>query len=637
MYDFIYNNQDIINEIFKKENENYKIIKAVGDLFDKPQNQKFSDIKIEILNYIQKQLELRKFLGKLYNMINIKQININENQLIYNIGINKNQENFLLVISVYQKNLDIIKLLINLIPKSEMINGNSNDFFSPLNIALALRHTEIVKELLKHKNINVNKTEPICHMSVLHNAVRLGETEIVKELLKNPEINVNITAINDITPLHLAVILDKNEIVTELLKHPKINVNAIVKKDYTIPFLKEVFDKLNHSDIDINLKEKIKLTPLFFAEFFGKTQIAEELLKHPKINTDSSLKKIIPNLLEAEMEKHFNSEEFEKEFEKILKNKIKLCNELLEKVQDEQQKNKIIKSLEETKNALKELKEPKRNEKLDKEKQETEENKKISEEIIKKLEEDINSKEFEEKIKKIFISDLNKYFKENNELKEFPKIMQNYRNLTKEKQNELVKELVEIKLWDFIIINRNLGEIADNSEQTILKHVRELNPKLDFLKKIKITNINITTALITSNDENCPGGVIVTFTLAKKASKPSKTQKTITKDESDFGGFKRGFLNSSSKSNSNINTNAGGSQSQGSSSKRVSVGEQAGTSGTQNQNTKTTNQNNLYDVPADNSCLFWSVATSYLLPARNNNEEFRNRFIQLLNYTCKCK
>ncbi|WP_215826810.1 hypothetical protein [Spiroplasma endosymbiont of 'Nebria riversi'] len=207
--------------------------------------------------------------------------------------------------------------------------------------------------------------------------------------------------------------------------------------------------------------------------------------------------------------------------------------------------------------------------------------------------------------------------------------MQNYRNLTKEKQNELVKELVEIKLWDFIIINRNLGEIADNSEQTILKHVRELNPKLDFLKKIKVTNINITTALITSNDGNCPSGVIVAFTLAKKASKPSKTQKTITKDDSDFGGLKRGFLNSSPKSNSNINTNAGGSQSQGSSSKRVSVGEQAGTSGAQNQNTKTTNQNNLYDVPADNSCLFWSVVTSYLLPARNNNEEFRNQFIQL--------
>ncbi|WP_215825920.1 ribosome-inactivating family protein [Spiroplasma endosymbiont of 'Nebria riversi'] len=36
-----------------------------------------------------------------------------------------------------------------------------------------------------------------------------------------------------------------------------------------------------------------------------------------------------------------------------------------------------------------------------------------------------------------------------------------------------------------------------------------------------------------------------------------------------------------------------------------------------------------YDVPADNSCLFWSVSTSYLLPVRNNNEEFRNRFIQL--------
>ncbi|WP_338967943.1 OTU domain-containing protein [Spiroplasma endosymbiont of Lonchoptera lutea] len=170
-----------------------------------------------------------------------------------------------------------------------------------------------------------------------------------------------------------------------------------------------------------------------------------------------------------------------------------------------------------------------------------------------------------------------------------------------------------------------LGEISDNQEQTILNRVKELNPRLD-INKIKITDINITTALITWNDENWPGGKIVIFTIAKKSGKTTGPQK---KDESGFGGFKPGFLNSSSKSNSNINTNSGGSQSQGSSSKRVSFGEQAGTSGTQNQNTKTTNQNNLYDVPADNSCLFWSVSTSYLLPVRNNNEEFRNRFIQL--------
>ncbi|WP_375315486.1 hypothetical protein [Spiroplasma endosymbiont of Tipula paludosa] len=61
----------------------------------------------------------------------------------------------------------------------------------------------------------------------------------------------------------------------------------------------------------------------------------------------------------------------------------------------------------------------------------------------------------------------------------------------------------------------------------------------------------------------------------------------------------------------------------------MSVGDQAGTSGTQNQNTRGTNHNNQYDVPADNSCLFWSVATAYLLPVRNNYEEFRTRFIQL--------
>ncbi|MFU0252109.1 hypothetical protein [Spiroplasma sp. Moj] len=44
---------------------------------------------------------------------------------------------------------------------------------------------------------------------------------------------------------------------------------------------------------------------------------------------------------------------------------------------------------------------------------------------------------------------------------------------------------------------------------------------------------------------------------------------------------------------------------------------------------KSNNENQRYDVRADGSCLFWSVATVYLLPSRNNNEEFRTRFIQL--------
>ncbi|WP_425377963.1 OTU domain-containing protein [Spiroplasma endosymbiont of Polydrusus pterygomalis] len=39
----------------------------------------------------------------------------------------------------------------------------------------------------------------------------------------------------------------------------------------------------------------------------------------------------------------------------------------------------------------------------------------------------------------------------------------------------------------------------------------------------------------------------------------------------------------------------------------------------------------MYDVPADGSCLFWSVATAYLLPVIDNDEEFRARFIQLFN------
>ncbi|PWF94170.1 OTU-like cysteine protease [Spiroplasma poulsonii] len=42
-----------------------------------------------------------------------------------------------------------------------------------------------------------------------------------------------------------------------------------------------------------------------------------------------------------------------------------------------------------------------------------------------------------------------------------------------------------------------------------------------------------------------------------------------------------------------------------------------------------TENNNIYYVVEDGSCLFWSVATPYLLQVRNNIEEFKKRFIKL--------
>ncbi len=39
--------------------------------------------------------------------------------------------------------------------------------------------------------------------------------------------------------------------------------------------------------------------------------------------------------------------------------------------------------------------------------------------------------------------------------------------------------------------------------------------------------------------------------------------------------------------------------------------------------------NQRYNVPSDSSCLFYSVAKTYLFPARNNNEKFKSRFIKL--------
>lgn len=193
-----------------------------------------------------------------------------------------------------------------------------------------------------------------------------------------------------------------------------------------------------------------------------------------------------------------------------------------------------------------------------------------------------------------------------------------YKNLkdviVKKRIEDRIREILKITLSD-MITKTDLGEISDNNSQTILNRVINLNPFLynyNIQIKTQENSITKTSAIIFTNNEYFPGNVVVNFIIFEKSN---DKQKINTKND-----------------NSNI-----------------SIGNKPGTSGIQNikneipykktggqkiklnniniQNIK--NENNNYDVRSDGGCLFWAVASAYLLPVRNNNQEFKNRFINL--------
>lgn len=113
---------------------------------------------------------------------------------------------------------------------------------------LSLLFLAIVKLLLNHPNIDVNKsfepnTSRTTYRTALHIAIETGYTEVVKLLLEKPDIDVNSIANFDeesfnfeywrkgkqfdsyYTPLQEAVELEDIEVIKLLLAHPRIDVN----------------------------------------------------------------------------------------------------------------------------------------------------------------------------------------------------------------------------------------------------------------------------------------------------------------------------------------------------------------------------------------------------------------------------
>lgn len=174
------------------------------------------------------------------------------------------------------------------------------------------------------KDINVNPVDGVINnhgnntttpsTAALFQACQGGHVQIVRELLKDKTLDVNRTDSNGVTPLMVACLLGHLEVVNELLSsclwskaaaadvddddtHGMVDVNIQDKRDgYTaliVASIKAHWDVvrvlLKHPNIDANLRCHDGYTALIMASKNGHVGVVRVLLQHPKkVNVNES-------------------------------------------------------------------------------------------------------------------------------------------------------------------------------------------------------------------------------------------------------------------------------------------------------------------------------------------------------------
>ena len=123
---------------------------------------------------------------------------------------------------------------------------------NPLAYAIMNGDFEDACNLINNKDLDVNVNRQGC----LYFACHEDQFDIVRELLKHSNINVNFPHICKGTPLVYAVNENSIGSVRELLKHP---------------------------NIDVNTEEPFGRTPLYMASCKGRDRVVRELLRNDNI------------------------------------------------------------------------------------------------------------------------------------------------------------------------------------------------------------------------------------------------------------------------------------------------------------------------------------------------------------------
>ena len=115
---------------------------------------------------------------------------------------------------------------------------NRDTSSTPLFMACQKGHTEVVRLLLAHDGIAVNRARLVGGTTSLYVACLKGHTEVVRLLLAHDRIDVNKALTSDgATPLLIACQISHTEVVRLLLAHDGIDTNAATTDDGATPLI----------------------------------------------------------------------------------------------------------------------------------------------------------------------------------------------------------------------------------------------------------------------------------------------------------------------------------------------------------------------------------------------------------------
>ena len=172
------------------------------------------------------------------------------------------------------------------------VNAAASHGLSSLHLACS---DEVVEELLRHPDIDVNLMTVVNARSPLDMAAAAGGSAIVALLLQHPAINVNAAGALGIS-LHQAVIWKHPKVLRQLLRHPGIQVNALDPSGRTALFLAceqassdLVVELLRHPDTSVNMEApELGHCTLRFAALRNNPAIVALLLQHPAIDVNAT-------------------------------------------------------------------------------------------------------------------------------------------------------------------------------------------------------------------------------------------------------------------------------------------------------------------------------------------------------------
>lgn len=173
------------------------------------------------------------------------------------------------------------------------VNAMDSESRTALIMASFLGHLDVVRELLKHDEVeaNVLSEEGI---TALMGACLTGHLDIVRELLKHDKVDANVCAAHGPPALMMASLKGHMDVLRELLKHDKVDVNTKIEQGHTVlmvacntGLVDVVRELVNHNKLDVNAKNELGFTSLMIASAQGHLEVVLELLKHDKVEVNA--------------------------------------------------------------------------------------------------------------------------------------------------------------------------------------------------------------------------------------------------------------------------------------------------------------------------------------------------------------